>query len=359
MDTDQTTTTSVHISGRGALSNPHNRFNPARTSKVDDGWWQDEVATRLDTQVLNESVRTIISTNTSPDIPFDQSINPYRGCEHGCIYCYARPTHAYWDMSPGLDFETKIVAKRGAADLLRRAFDRPGYVVRPITIGANTDPYQPLEANLRITRDILEVLREYQHPFSLITKGALVVRDLDLLADMAQQQLCSAAVSVTTLDRELKVKLEPRTASPTARLRAIEALSSAGVRVTMMIAPVIPAINDHELEDILAAGKQAGASAANFILLRLPLEVAPMFREWLAEHFPDRARHVMSLVQQSRGGKDYASGFGTRMRGEGVFAKLIERRFMIAARGLGLIPNERTALRTDLFIRHNDQLTLF
>lgn len=347
------------LKGRGALSNPDNRFGQYRYESFVDGWWQDEVAPTRATEVVEENVRTIITSNTSPDIPFDQSINPYRGCEHGCIYCYARPSHAYWDMSPGLDFETRIITKPGAARLLRKTLGQPGYRCTPINIGANTDPYQPLEAKLKITRNILEVLQEFHHPFSIITKSSLIVRDMDILSDMATRRLCSVAVSVTTLDNELKRKLEPRTASPASRLRTIKALSDAGIHVTMLVAPVIPAINDHEIEDILAAGKVAGASAAHYVFLRLPLEISPMFQEWLEVHYPDRAGHVMSLVRQSRGGRDYQSKFHKRMSAEGAFAQLIGQRFRVAANRLGLKGDRGFKLDTNQFKRVNHQLDLF
>ena len=345
--------------GRGALSNPDNRFSPHQYENVDDGWWRDEEPALIPTTIIEENVKTIISTNQSPDIPFDQSINPYRGCEHGCIYCYARPSHAYWDMSPGLDFETKIITKPGAAALLHKTLSHHRYECKTISIGANTDPYQPLEASQKITRRILEVLWDFSHPVSVITKSALILRDLDILSGMAAKNLCSAAVSVTTLDNDLKRKLEPRTASPAARLRTIKELSAAGIPVTMMVAPVIPAINDHELEDILAAGKQAGATAANYIFLRLPHEVSPLFRQWLEEHYPDRAKHVMSIVQQSRGGKDYQSGFHSRMSAGGVFADLLKKRFRIAANRHGLVPEDRFQLDTSQFRRVNHQMSLF
>ena len=347
------------MKGRGALSNPANRFAPLQTESVDDGWWQDAIPKTIRTELLKEHVRTIISTNQSPDIPFEQSINPYRGCEHGCIYCYARPSHAYWDMSPGLDFETKIVTKPDAALRLREQLTRPNYVCKPIVIGANTDPYQPAEASVQTTRQLLHVLQEFSHPFSIITKSAMILRDLDILAPMAKKQLCSVAVSITTLDNDTKRRLEPRTASPGARLRVVEQLSNAGIPVTVMVAPVIPRITDHELEAILSASKSAGAQAANYIFLRLPREVAPMFREWLAEHYPDRAAHVMNIVQQSHGGKDYRSDFGKRMTGEGVFAALIKQRFRIAVKKLGLLPVERGRLDCQQFRRINEQLSLF
>lgn len=347
------------VSGRGALSNPDNRFTGRSHENFDDGWWQEEQPKSIATEVIQEKVKTIISTNSSPDLNFEQSVNPYRGCEHGCIYCYARPSHAWWDMSPGLDFETRIVVKPEAAALLHRTLSNPRYECKTISIGANTDPYQPLEAGLKTTRSILEVLQEFRHPFSLITKSGLVVRDLDILADMAARNLCSVAVSVTTLDNELKRKLEPRTASPAARLRAIKSLSEAGIHVTAMVAPVIPMINDGEIEDILAAAREAGASAAHYIFLRLPLEIGPMFREWLAEHYPDRAGHVMSLVRQSRGGKDYRPGFHRRMTADGVFADLIRKRFDVACRKQGLAREHRFTLDTSQFRRAGGQLHLF
>ena len=382
------------IKGRGALSNPHNRYDPRRTEAVDDGWNTDHASpdasdappdgvaqdrqaepAQIPTIILKESSRTIISSNKSPDLPFDYSINPYRGCEHGCIYCYARPSHAYWDLSPGLDFETKIITKPDAARLLRDALNQPGHVVKPICIGANTDPYQPLEAGLKTTRSIIEVLAEFRHPFSIITKSRLVLRDLDLLAPLAESNLCSVAVSVTTLDNDLKRKLEPRAASGRVRLEAIRKLTDAGVRVTLLAAPMIPCINDNELESILKAGKEAGAASAGYILLRLPLEVSAMFQDWLAAHYPDRAAKVMSVIRQSRGGKDYRSVFGERMRGTGEFAALLNRRFEVAARRLGLGDdrgnnrnnNQKTdqkkstrfTLDCSQFKRRNEQLELF
>ncbi len=357
-----TTPTDKTLKGRGTARNPHNRFQPARSEAVDDGWWQELPPASVPTQVIEEQVRTIVTTNSSPDLSFDRSINPYRGCEHGCIYCYARPSHAYWDMSPGLDFETRIITKRNGPELLRQTLEKRDYRCEPIAIGANTDPYQPIEAKEQITRGVLEVLEQHRHPFSLITKSALVLRDLDILAPMAAERLCSVAVSVTTLDNNLKRKLEPRTASPAARLRTIETLANAGVPVTMMVAPVIPMINDAEIEEILEAGKNAGARAANYIFLRLPLEVAPLFRDWLDQHYPERADHVMSLVRQSRDGKNYDSQFFGRMRGSGQFAELIGQRFRIAARRHGLDRrdvDDRFRLDTTKFRQSFQQLGLF
>lgn len=347
------------IKGRGTSSNPDNRYARFTTESFEDGWWQDEDQASRATVVREEQSRTIITSNHSPDIPFDQSINPYRGCEHGCVYCYARPSHAYWDLSPGLDFESTLIARPDAAQLLRRTLSSPRYECKPITIGANTDPYQPLEAKYRTTRELLEVLREFRHPFSIITKSALILRDLDIISEMAGDGLASAAVSVTTLDNDLKRKLEPRTASPAARLRTMTQLGHAGVPVTMLVAPVIPAINDHELESILAAGKEAGADSASYILLRLPLEISDMFQDWLALHYPDRAGHVMSLVRQSRDGKDYRSDFHQRMTGTGHFADLFRKRFEVASRKFGLAGGTRFQLDTTQFKRVNHQLSLF
>ena len=357
--------------GRGALTNPHNRYAHQRVEEFDDGWHgaeypadenapaaetnEDASASTIRTITLIDKGKTIISTNKSPDIPFNKSINPYRGCEHGCIYCYARPTHAYWDMSPGLDFESKIIIKPDAAKLLRETLSKPGYKVSPITVGANTDPYQPLEARLKTTRSIIEVLHEFNHPFSMITKSGLITRDLDLLAPMAEKGLFSAAVSVTTLSNDLKRILEPRATSGKTRLGAIKALTDAGVRVTLMAAPMIPYVNDNELEDILASGSEAGARSAGYILLRLPLEISEMFQDWLHAHFPDRAEKVMSIIRQSRGGKDYQSEFGKRMKGTGEFAELLAQRFKVATRKLGL-NQERETGSADAGIKANPEI---
>lgn len=346
--------------GRGALSNPDNRFHGRTTEKFFDGWDipEDEPGRPL-TRIIEEQCKTIISTNRSPDIPFDASINPYRGCEHGCIYCYARPTHAYWDLSPGLDFETQIISKPNAAELLRKKLSSPRYKPSPISIGANTDPYQPAEAQLGITRSIIEVLSEFEHPFSVITKSNLILRDLDLLAPMAEKKLFSAAVSVTTLDNSLKRVLEPRTPRGLVRLDAIRQLSEAGIHVTLLAAPMIPYINDSELEAILKQGREAGASAARYILLRLPLEISDMFQEWLIEHFPDRAQKVMNIIRQSRGGRDYRSVFGERMVGTGEFAMLLHNRWRVASKKLGFEEDFRFKLDTTRFRQSNEQLSLF
>ena len=334
--------------GRGALSNPPARFLRRVAQAEDDGWYQQEVPDSIATEIRPEAAHSIISRNDSPDIPFEQSINPYRGCEHGCIYCYARPSHAYVDLSPGIDFETRLFYKADAARLLRAELERPGYRCSAIMLGANTDPYQPVEQRLRVTRSILEVLLAARHPVSVITKGTLVLRDLDLLGELARLNLTRVYVSFTTLDSELKRQLEPRAASPAARLRVISALATAGVPVGVMTAPMIPAINDAELESLLEAAAQAGATRAGYVLLRLPHEIKELFRDWLAEHYPQRAAHVMSLVQQSRGGQDNDPRFGMRMRGTGPWAALLRSRFELACRRLNLNRERAAELSTDL-----------
>ena len=338
--------------GRGAVSNPAGRFLALTREQTFDDWYRDEVPDSLGETVLPDRARGIISTNDSPDVGFDQSINPYRGCSHACVYCFARPTHAYVDLSPGLDFETKLFYKAGASALLEAELARPGYVCKPIALGINTDGYQPLEKRLGVTRSLLEVLARCRHPVSIVTKSALIIRDLDLLADLAKDRLVSVMLSITSLDPDIKRTLEPRTASPQARLRVIEALAAANVPVGVMVAPVIPAITDHEMEDILAAAAAAGATAAGYVLLRLPHEVKLLFREWLAEHHPDRAKHVMSLMNQARGGKDYDAAFGRRMRGTGPYAEILRTRFELATRKLGLAASgDRHDLQTGLFRR--------
>ncbi|MFO7647207.1 PA0069 family radical SAM protein [Halomonas campaniensis] len=322
--------------GRGATLDPPNRFAPAISVAEDDGWWQDESPASIATEVREERTRSALAWNTSPDLPFDRSINPYRGCEHGCIYCYARPSHAYWDLSPGLDFETRLIARTGLVERLREELCRPGYACRPINLAGNTDIYQPIEASLGTTRAVLELLLACRHPVTLVTKGALILRDLELLTALAERRLVRVMVSLTSLDADLKRTLEPRTASPAARLRVIRALSSAGVPVGTLVSPVIPGLTDHELERLLAAAADAGASTAGWMLLRLPHEVAPLFEAWLETHYPERAGKVMSLIRQCRSGKDYDPRFGHRMRGEGVFADLLEQRFRAACRRLGL-----------------------
>ena len=328
------------IRGRGTASNLAGRFALTSSTCEDDGWdLAEEPSGQLRTEAIPEQAKSIIASNSSPDIPFDQSINPYRGCEHGCIYCYARPAHAYMDLSPGLDFETRLFYKPNAVELLETALRQKRYQCSPIAMGTNTDPYQPLEKDKQITRQILETLQRYRHPVTIVTKGQLILRDLPILAEMAQDNLVHVGISVTTLSNDLKRKLEPRTAGPAARLRTIEALANAGIPTAVMAAPMIPALNDSELEAILTSAQQAGAIHAAYILLRLPFEVAPLFRQWLSEHYPERAEHVMSIVQQSRGGKDNQSEFGQRQRGTGVFAQLLQQRFRVTCRKLGL--NER------------------
>ncbi len=334
------------LKGRGAGSRVTGRFQKRVASREDDGWgsghdFSDATGEALEpgpaTTVTEERARSIISRNQSPDIGFSQSINPYRGCEHGCVYCFARPSHAYLDLSPGLDFETRLFAKTNAAELLRAELARPGYRCAPIALGVNTDAYQPVERQRRITRGLLEVLAEARHPVRLITKNALVLRDLDLLAPMAAEGLAQVSVSVTTLDNRLSARLEPRATAPHTRLKTIAALHEAGVPVTAMVAPVIPAITDAEMEAILEAAREAGADDASWVLLRLPHELKEVWREWLEQHYPERAAHVMSLVAQMRGGRDYDSGFGTRMRGEGPFAQLLAARFAKAWKRLGFV----------------------
>ncbi len=327
------------IKGRGSRIHLAGRFEVTTADAVDDGWHPDDSEEFADpalrTTVTEETARSIISRNQSPDIPFSQSANPYRGCEHGCSYCFARPSHAYLNLSPGLDFETRLFAKTNAPELLRRELSRPGYVPSPIALGINTDAYQPIERRLEVTRRMIEVLWETRHPFTLITKNALVTRDLDLLAPLAAERLVNVYFSVTTLDPHLSAKLEPRAAAPHARLRAMAKLHEAGVPVGVMAAPMIPWINDHELEAILEAAAASGAGSAGYTLLRLPHEVAPLFRDWLQAHYPDRAAHVMSTIQQLRGGKDYDSRFGQRFTGQGVYAQLLARRFQLALRRAG------------------------
>lgn len=324
------------LKGRGALSNATGRFEPRSVERVDDGWYVEEQADTVATSVEPDRARSIISRNDSPDIPFEYSINPYRGCEHGCIYCYARPSHAYLGLSAGIDFETRLFYKQDAGKLLEAELARPGYVCKAITIGANTDPYQPIERERRVTREVLEVLTAARHPLSIITKSALILRDLDLLTELARNKLVTVFLSITTLSAETKRSLEPRTASPLARLRAVRELNAAGVPTGVMVAPVIPAITDFELESILEAAAEAGARSASYVLLRLPYEIKDLFRDWLAQHFPERAAHVMALIQDMRGGKDNDPNFGTRMRGTGPIADLIRNRFTIACRRLNL-----------------------
>jgi DNA repair photolyase len=334
--------------GRGAQTNISGRYEPKTVEAFDDEWGTLEELPALKTEVQIERARKIITRNQSPDISFDRSINPYRGCEHGCAYCFARPTHANMGLSPGLDFESKLFVKPEAAELLEKELAQPGYEPRTIAIGTNTDPYQPIEREWGVMRQILEVLSRYNHPVGIVTKSALVARDIDILASMAERGLAKVALSLTTLDRKLARTMEPRAATPSKRLETMARLAAAGIPVTVMTAPVIPAINDMELERLLEAGYEAGAREAGYVLLRLPLEVAPIFREWLIANYPDRYTHVMSVMQQMRGGKDYESEWGVRQRGRGPYAWMIGRRFEMAAKRLGLNV-ERRKLRADLF----------
>lgn len=334
--------------GRASGINPTGRFEPVSRHVFDDGWNTLEDLPPFKTDVQIEQPRKIITRNASPDIAFDRSINPYRGCEHGCVYCFARPTHSYMGLSAGLDFESRLFAKPDAARLLEKELARPGYKAQTIAIGTNTDPYQPVEKQWRIMRGLLEVLEAHAHPVAIVTKSALVRRDIDILSRMAERGLAKVALSVTTLDRKLSRTMEPRAATPTRRLETMRLLADAGIPVSVMAAPIIPGLNDHEVERILDSARAAGAREAGFIILRLPLEVSGIFKEWLLRHYPDRYRHVMSLLRSMRGGKDYDAEFGKRMRGSGPYAWQIGRRFEIAARRLGL-NTEKKRLRTDLF----------
>ncbi|SJZ72807.1 PA0069 family radical SAM protein [Consotaella salsifontis] len=334
--------------GRGAAVNPSGRYEPTERHAFDDGWRTlDELpAFRTDVQV--EKPKTIITKNSSPDISFDRSINPYRGCEHGCVYCFARPTHAYMGLSPGLDFEAKLFAKPDAARLLADELSRPGYQPKTIAIGTNTDPYQPIEKKWRIMREILEVLEAADHPVGIITKSALVTRDIDILSRMAAKGLSRVALSVTTLDKTLARAMEPRAATPSRRLETLRQLSEAGIPTMVMTAPIIPGLNDHEIERILESAVTAGVREAGYVLLRLPLEVSPIFKDWLLRHYPNRFRHVMALLRSMREGKDYDAEWGKRMRGTGPYAFQIKRRFEMTVERLEL-NRSRTTLRTDLF----------
>ena len=346
--------------GRGTRSNASGRFETERRETIDDGWVQDEAAP-LKTNVRQENARSIIATNDSPDISFDQSINPYRGCEHGCSYCYARPTHAFLGHSPGLDFETELDAKANAAQLLEKELANPRYQPRTIALGTVTDPYQPIERQHRITRAVLEVLEAARHPVGIVTKSALVVRDIDILQRMAKHDLVKVALSVTTLDRHLARSMEPRAATPAKRLETVRLLSEAGIPAQVMVAPIIPGLNDHEIERILEAAHKAGAKEAGYVMLRLPLELKDLFREWLATDHPDRANRVLHLLQSMHGGRDYTATFGLRQKGTGPYAAQIAARFRLALQRLGL-NQRRLPLRTDLFrhpTRQGQQLDLF
>ncbi len=349
------------IKGRGAVSNASGRFESRQRAAFDDGWDYTPDESRPQTVVQADASRSILAYNESPDVPFDRSLNPYRGCEHGCVYCFARPTHAYLGLSPGLDFETRLFSKPHAATLLDNELSRPAYRCQPLALGVNTDAYQPIERKLGITRSVLEVLQRFRHPVSIITKSALVERDQDILREMAQDRLVSVSVSVTTLEAEMARKLEPRAAAPHRRLQTIRTLAAASIPVNVLVAPVIPVLTDPELDAILAAARDAGAQSAGYILLRLPLEVSKLFRQWLQAHYPLKAEHVMTRVRDTRGGKDYDSRFGERMRGSGAFADIIAQRFALACKKLDLKPREY-ALNCAAFRvpeRSGDQLDLF
>jgi DNA repair photolyase len=347
--------------GRGAQSNAVGRYEPLARIAFDDGWRSLDELPPFKTTVQTDATRKIITRNDSPDIGFDRSINPYRGCEHGCVYCFARPTHAYLGLSPGLDFESKLFVKPEAAELLAKELAVPGYQPKVIAIGTNTDPYQPIERKYQVMRRILEVLERAGHPVGIVTKSALVLRDIDILARMAERKLAKVALSVTTLDAELARRMEPRAATPMRRLETLRRLSQAGVPTTVMVAPVIPALNDNEIERILEAAQVAGVKEAGYVLLRLPLEVRDLFREWLMANYPDRYRHVMKLVRDTRDGKDYDSEWGTRMKGTGPYAWMLGRRFEVACEKLGLNVS-RTTLTTQHFRKpkpDDAQLNLF
>jgi len=353
--------------GRGAVSNPSGRFEPHMRVAVDDGWTLDgdeDAPPKLRTEVTVEHVKTALTRNSSPDIPFDRSLNPYRGCEHGCIYCYARPSHAYANLSPGLDFESKLFVKKNLAQALEIQLRKPSYQPAPVMISGNTDPYQPLEREYRVTRALLEVLQAYRHPVLIVTKSHLVTRDIDILRDMAADDLVSVGISLTTLDGQLARTLEPRAPSPARRLQAMRMLADAGVPISVLAAPMIPTLNDHELEAILEASRDAGASVATYILLRLPLELKDLFSEWLEAHAPNKAKRVLNLLRQSRDGQLYTFEFGCRMRGSGVHAQLLSQRFRIACKKLGIKAAQKSgiSLNSNAFVcppRAGDQLNLF
>ena len=347
--------------GRAALSNDVGRFEAFERVEIDDGWEAEDDLPTLRTEVAIERPRSVITRNTSPDISFDRSINPYRGCEHGCIYCFARPSHSYLGFSPGLDFETRLIARPEAPDILERELRAKSYSVASIAIGTNTDPYQPIEKEYRIMRRILEVLREYRHPVCVVTKGTLIERDADILGEMGQMGLARVGISLSTLDAKVSRTMEPRVPAPKRRLQTIKRLAEAGCPVRVMVSPVVPALTDHELEAILDQAAKAGAKAASWIILRLPREVAPLFREWLEANYPDRAARVMGRVRELHGGQDYDPNWGKRLTGQGAFSDLIAHRFAISVRRLGLV-TDLPPLRSDLFrkpLRTGDQMSLF
>lgn len=361
MDKENTVDPRARAPGRGAISNGAGRYDQISVTYESDGWDSEIESCLLRTRVTEERPRSIITYNTSPDLSFDRSINPYRGCEHGCIYCFARPTHAWLGLSAGLDFETKLIARSDAALVLEEELRKPRYKPAMLAIGTNTDPYQPIEKKYEIMRDCLKVLQEFRHPVGIVTKGTVVERDIDILSEMASSGLARVGVTLTTLDPDLSRKMEPRAASPKRRLRMIERLSAAGIPVRVLTSPLIPGLTDHELEAMLSAAKDAGAQAASWVMLRLPLEVSALFQEWLADHYPDRAGRVMSLVRDMHDGQDYASDWHRRLRGKGPYAQVVAARYLRAIRRLGLAP-DLPEMRTDLFCkpaRAGDQLTLF
>ncbi len=349
------------VRARGAGANQTGRFEGTFRVGYDDGWQIEETDRLVATEVRTEMPKSALSYNRSPDLPFDRSINPYRGCEHGCIYCFARPSHAYLNLSPGLDFETRLIARPGIGAVLDRELRSKSYSVATVALGTNTDPYQPCEAEFGVMREVLEVLWAHRHPTAITTKGTLIERDLDIMAPMASAGLVRVGVSVTTLDRDLSRKMEPRAASPERRLLIIRRLSEAGVPVRAMLAPLVPGLTDHEIEPLLEAVAKAGAAAASFISLRLPMEVSPLFQDWLVRHYPDRAAKVMGRVREMHGGRDYDPEFGKRMRGQGVWADLMAQRFEKARLRFGL-KSQMPALRTDLFcppLAKGNQMSLF
>ncbi|MEP3689026.1 MAG: PA0069 family radical SAM protein [Sulfitobacter dubius] len=349
------------VLGRAAGSNDAGRFERHARVAEDDGWAREEVLPVLRTSTSIEVPRKVITYNRSPDLPFDRSINPYRGCEHGCVYCFARPSHAYLGLSPGLDFETQLIARPEAPDVLARELRSKRYQVAPIAIGTNTDPYQPIEKTHGIMRDCLEVLSEFNHPVAIVTKGSLIERDIDILGDMAERGLAAVGISVTTLDAKLSRLMEPRAPAPQRRLQVIRKLSEAGIPVRIMASPMVPALTDSELEAILTAGRDAGARHASWIMLRLPREVSPLVQEWLATHYPDRAERIMARLRDMHGGKEYDAGWHKRMRGEGPYAQMVAQRFDLAVKRLGLT-RAGVPLRCDLFrppSEKGDQLSLF
>lgn len=358
---DEVRKPSIPRKGRGAIGNPEARFEVCTRVEEFDGWYQQDARETLRTTLMPDQAKSVINRNDSPDVPFELSVNPYRGCEHGCVYCYARPTHAYLGLSPGLDFETQLFYKSDAARLLRNELRKSGYRCSPITLGANTDAYQPVEKRLGITRAIIEVLRDFNHPVTIVTKSALVERDIDILAKMAARDLVQVLFSFTTLNSSLSRTLEPRPAAPQRRIQALKRTSEAGVPTGVLVAPVIPGLTDTELEHILAVCREAGAEAAGYVVLRLPHEVEDLFQEWLEHHEPLKARRIMSLVRQLHGGKAYDSKFGQRMRGTGPVSDLLSRRFALACKRLGLNTTRKT-LDCSRFApptQAGDQLSLF